>query len=310
MKIKHAKLKFVSFVIATSFVFSAHAGITVVTTLPDLAWAVREIAGPESESGVKVESLLRGVEDPHFVDASPDFVLKASNADVLCAVGLELEVGWLPKVLERAGNAKITSGNAGFCEFGTSVNVLDKPTGPIDRSMGDVHPFGNPHFWISPKALGDGAKSALVAMKRSDPKHAAVFDAHYAELVKKLSALENRNKAKLAPFAADTFLEYHKEFSYFFAAYGLRSNGSLEEKPGVPPSAGRIGSVALDAKNAHVKALLASTNNPEKTVRRFEEISGVKAIILPTMSRPKGEPKDYEALQNEIVDKIVQALKK
>jgi len=283
----------------------ARAGLKVVTTLPDLAWAAREIGG----DGVSVVSLLRGTENPHFADAVPDFIAKAASADVLCAVGLELEVGWLPKVLSRSGNAKVQTGGAGFCETGPAVEVIDKPAGAIDRSMGDVHPYGNPHFWISPLALAEGARAIRDALVRVDGAHRALYEANYRKLKTKLDSIHRKNLEKLKPYAGQPiFMEYHQEFAYFFSAYGLRSAGSLEEKPGVPPSAGRIAGAANSAKG-EVKLLLASETNPESTLKKFSEISGIPFVILPVMSHVKGEPRDYEALQNRIVEAVLGKLK-
>ena len=133
------------FVIPFLFLSSiALAKIKVVATLPDVAEVVRAIGGTE----VDVNTLLSGSEDPHYADARPDYILKVSRADVVCAIGLDLEIGWLPKVLDKSGNAKVQSGGTGFCELGHTVKPLEVPTGVIDRSLGDVHPHGNPHFKI------------------------------------------------------------------------------------------------------------------------------------------------------------------
>lgn len=279
---------------------SALADVNVVTTIPELAWAAREIGGDD----VSVISLLKGTENPHYVDAIPDFIAKAAKADVLCSVGLELEVGWLPKVLARSGNAKVQTGGEGFCETGRAIEVLDKPKGAVDRSMGDVHPDGNPHYWLSPTALAQGARAIRDALIRVDGARKAEYEANYSKLKTRLESIRDNHLQRLKPVSDVVFMEYHQEFAYFFAAYGLSSAGSLEEKPGVPPSAGRIARVAKEAKGK-VRLLLASSTNPESTLKKFTEASGVPAVSLPVMSRTNGEPRDYEALQAALVNAIL-----
>lgn len=291
--------------LAFSAAASAQAEVKIVTTLPDLAWAARQIGGEK----VSAEAFLRGTENAHFVDAVPNFIAKAASADILCSVGLELEIGWLPKVLSRSGNAKIQEGGAGHCETGRSVTVIDKPTGAIDRSMGDVHPFGNPHYWLSPSALAEGAREILNALKRTDAANSAFYEKNYAALKTKLEAIEKKNAERLKAYAAEPLiLEYHQEFAYLLRAYGLKSAGSLEEKPGVPPSAGRIAQVANDAKAKKLKLILAAESNPEKTITKFKEASGLPAVVVPVMSHARGEPSNYEALQEQIVSSLLKAL--
>ena len=132
----------------TSLSATALAKVKVVTTIPDLAWVAAEVGGDH----VETKALLRGNENAHFVDAVPEFTRLTADADVVCIAGLDLEVGYMPAVLTRSGNAKIQPGGAGYCEAGKSVQVLEKLTTAVDRSMGDVHPAGNPHFYLSPKA--------------------------------------------------------------------------------------------------------------------------------------------------------------
>jgi zinc/manganese transport system substrate-binding protein len=134
--------------------------LRVVTSTTDLAWAVRDIGG----SRVVAESLLRGTEDPHFVDARPDYVAKVIRADIVCFVGLDLEVGWLPKVLAKSGRREIQSGGQGYCDASRRIEVLEKVNGGADRSQGDVHPGGNPHYWLSPVAMAQAGLETMRAI--------------------------------------------------------------------------------------------------------------------------------------------------
>jgi zinc/manganese transport system substrate-binding protein len=304
--------KKIIFSLFLSFCWSLSASggerIKVVTTLPDFAWMAQEIGGDLVES----KALLRGTENPHYVDAVPDFIRLVADAKVVCLAGMDLEVGYMPAVLSKSGNAAVQPGGTGYCEIGKAVTALDKPTGPIDRSMGDVHPSGNPHFFLSPKRMAEGSQELVKVLARVDPAHAAQFEKSGAAFKTKMDSLSQEIKAKLEPFRTaqqgkPLLLEYHKEYAYFLEEYGLLSFGSLEEKPGMPPSAGRLASVAAAAKAAGVKFILAADYNPAKTLQRFQEISGIPAVIVPTMIQPKTSA-NYPDLQRQIADALVKAL--
>ena len=289
----------------------AFAKIRVVTTIPEIAYAAREIGGEL----VDARALLKGTENPHHLDAVPEFVRLVADADVVCLVGLGLEVGYMPPVFARSGNAKVQPGGPGYCEVGRAIAPLEKPTGSVDRSLGDVHPEGNPHFWLSPRTLAESAKEIAQALSRVDPAHETAYKRGLSEFEAKMKRIstkvENLLKPALAKASPDNkpvVLEYHKEFTYFFAAYGLKSFGSLEEKPGVPPSAGRIAEIAQLSKGAKLRAALCTDYNPESVLRKFEEIAHIPALKLQTMIRPNRGIGEYEELQLTIANAIVKAL--
>lgn len=286
----------------------AQKKLSVITTVTELAWVANEIGGAH----VEARALLNGTENPHYVDAVPEFIRLTADADVFCVVGLELEVGWVPAVLKRAGNANVQSGGKGFCDTSKVITVLEKAHGPIDRSMGDVHPGGNPHYWHSPDALSDAADVVEETLAKVDPAHAADYDKGLQALRAKLDKLSVENKAALAPIVtkpgANLVIEYHKEFSYFIDHYGLKSFGSIEEKPGVPPSAGRLAEVALAAKAAGVKAVLAMQYSPEKLLKKFTELSGIPVIILQGSILTAKPEQGYVELQKEHVEKLKKVL--
>jgi len=283
--------------------------IQVITTLPELAWMVQEIGGER----VEAKALLRGTENPHFVDAVPDFIRQVADAKVVCLAGLDLEVGYMPAVLTKSGNAQVQPAGAGYCEIGRSVTVLDKPKGPVDRSMGDVHPGGNPHFFLSPRSLAEGGQELVKVLKRVDPPHAADYEKGGAAFKVKMESLSQEIKTRLEPFRAaqkgqPILIEYHKEYAYFLAEYGILSFGSIEEKPGMPPSAGRLAEIGNAAKAAGVKVALGANYNPSKTLQRFQEISGITVVTVPTMIQAKGQVTSYPELQKYIADALVKAL--
>ena len=283
----------------------AQKKLQVVTTTQELAWAAREIGGTQ----VEVRSILRGHEDPHFVDARPDFILMTSSADVLCAVGMDLEVGWLPKVLERAGNARVQPGAPGYCEGGSGVEVLEKPSGPVDRSMGDVHAGGNPHYWLSPLDLAAAGIPIRDALIRVRPADAEQFRSNWTRWKAELTELHRQIDQQLAPARkAGPLMEYHRELSYFFKAYRLSSLGTIEEKPGVSPSGARIARVALDAKAAGARLVIAGDHTPRGVLERFKEISGVPYTTVAFGIQSKGSPSTYVELQKALAAAVLKGL--
>ncbi|WP_413585378.1 metal ABC transporter substrate-binding protein [Bdellovibrio sp. HCB274] len=273
---------------------NAFAKVKVVATLPDVAEVVKAIG----QDKVEVSSLLQGGTDPHFADARPDYILKVNRADVVCAMGLDLEIGWLPKVLEKAANSKVQSGGPGFCELGQAIKPLAVPTGVINRSLGDVHPHGNPHFALDPVKLGESGVEVVRVLTAVDAKNAEFYQKNYEAFKKQMAALHSEIQGKIKKVKV---MEYHKEFTYFFESYGLESLGSLEEKPGMPPSATRIAQVAKDAKAGKVQMLFATASAPHQTLERFTELSGIPVIVVPSYIQQKGDANSIEALQNLIV---------
>jgi zinc/manganese transport system substrate-binding protein len=284
------------------------APVKVVTSTTDLAWAAKEIGGDL----IEVQAFLKGTENPHYIDAIPEFIRLSAEAQVVCVVGLDLEIGWMPKVVARSGNAQVQPGGKGYCETGKGISVLEKPAGNVDRSMGDIHPAGNPHFWMSPDYFAQGAAIIKETLIGVDPAHVAEYQAGYAKFKTAVEAIRKRNVDKLQAVLPKTtgplLIEYHKEFAYYLETYGMKSMGSVEEKPGVTPSAGRIAEVAMSAKNAGIRFVLAAETAPKATLQRFTEISGIPVIQVPMSIQPKNNLKDYGSFQDHITDSIIKVL--
>lgn len=289
---------------------AAAAPIKVVATIPELAYAAQEIGG----NLVEARALLDGSENPHAAEATPEFVRLAADADVVCAAGLGLEAGFLPAVLAKSGNAEVQAGGKGFCEAGPAVTVLEKPSGPVDRSMGDVHPSGNPHFWLHPNRLAEAAAAIAAALSKADPGHRAAYQDGLKKFQGRMALLQDAVAAKLKPLrdlqtqaGGAVVIEYHKEFLYFLDGYGLKSFGSIEEKPGVPPSAGRLAKIAQEAAGAGVKAGLAADYSPASAIGKFTELSGIPVNAVPTMIQSSGRIKTYEELQKHIAARLLES---
>ena len=229
------KLSVLAAVVVTCFVgTTAHAQgrLRVVTSTEDLASIAREVGGDR----VDVTALARGYQDPHFVDPKPSFILAVNRADLYIAVGRDLELGWLPPLLTNSRNAKVLPGASGYLDASRSVRILEIPTGQITRAMGDVHPLGNPHYWLEP---GNGRLiAATIRDKLSElsPADAAAFARRYDDFDRRLSAAERRWDAVMAQHRGAKVVTYHRSWPNFMERFGLEVIGYVEPKPGIPPS--------------------------------------------------------------------------
>jgi len=280
--------------------------LRVVTTTTDLQWITKKIGGDK----VSVYSLLNGTEDPHFIDAMPHFIGKVATADMFCLVGLDLELGWAPKVLKRSGNKQVQPGGKGYCETGNTVDALGVPKGKIDRTLGDVHPAGNPHYHLGPDAFLQGGKTVLSTLMTVDGTNAAYYKKNFDELKIEIAVLKQKITQILSPIKNSRYMEYHKEFTYFFDAFGLKSSGTIESAPGVPPSAGRLARVSLEAKNAKVRVALAAKTSPKKLTQKFEALSNVPVARVPVSIVKRGKTRTYEGLLTSIAESMVTASSK
>lgn len=283
------------------FSFNTNAVLKIVTTTPDLAYMANQIGGKL----VQVESLLDGTEDPHYIDAMPHFIAKAASADIFCQVGMSLESGWAPKILIRSGNANIQGGGKGFCIIGNNINAIEIPTVQIDRSMGDLHAQGNPHFQLSPDHFLQGAQTMLEILINNDEKNASIYLENFQKFEIKIKNTKKEITEILKQIKNKNFLQFHREFSYFLTAYGLNNLGALEETPGIPPSAGRLARLSIKMKNKNVKAVMATRNSPMKTLEKYKQMSNIPYLILPIGIMTKDGPKDYHSLQLYIANKII-----
>jgi zinc/manganese transport system substrate-binding protein len=275
----------------------AQAALRAVGTTPEMAWLLQRIGGDD----VEVKALAKPGDNYHFLDARPDFILAANRADILCRVGAELEIGWLPKILDRAANTKVMSGGIGDCDASRAVALEEKPA-KVDRSMGDVHAGGNPHFWFSPAETIKAAREVEEKLSAVSPENAKGFAANRAALEKELTSLQERLKQKIKKGVSA--YQYHKDFTYFFSAYGISSLGSIEEIPGVSPSAARLGKVALEAKEKKAAFALAAEHDPASALAKFQELSGVKVVRLPTSLSDFRDPAAYSKWQEQLVSTL------
>src|SRR3954466_6526351 len=231
----------------------AHAAaIKVVATTQDLESLAREVGGDKIET----DSLAKGYQDPHQVEPKPSFILKLNKADLLIVVGRELEIGWLPALINQARNPQIHPGADRYLDASQSAHILEIPTGQITRAMGDVHPQGNPHYWLSPENGRRIAKGIQQKLSEISPGDAAYFAQRYADFDKRLADSEKRWNAAMAPYKGAKIVTYHRSWPNFVEAYGLNVVGYVEPKPGIPPSPSHPLELIDEMKRQGVKVIL------------------------------------------------------
>ncbi|HET7904958.1 MAG TPA: metal ABC transporter substrate-binding protein [Candidatus Eisenbacteria bacterium] len=273
----------------------AHAGdrLSVVTTTQDLASIAMEIGGDR----VAVESLTKGYQDPHFVDAKPSYLLKLRKADLFIEVGRDLEVGWVPGLLQSARNKKILPGGPGFVDASEGVTVLEAG-GRVGREQGDVHPLGNPHYWLDPENGLVIAANLRDAFARARPEESAYFAARYASFERRLRAKLAEWKAKAAEYgiAGAKAATYHRSWSYFAKAFGIEVIGFVEPRPGVPPPPRHIQELGARMKSEGARLLIVEPYFDPKLPQRIAASAGADMVILPPSVGAVPEAADYLSL--------------
>lgn len=246
---------------------TAHAKLNVVTTIPDL----RAISAEVGKDFISVDSIAKGTQDPHFIEAKPSFMVKVSQADLVIAIGMDLEVGWLPSIIQGARNPKVVKGQKGYLEVGTLVNPLEVPTGDITRAQGDVHPFGNPHVWLDPIRAGEIASHIASKFAELDPEHASQFKANALSMQKRLQEKTKNWEARMEHTQIKKVVTYHKTLSYFLERFHIQNQVFLEPKPGIPPTSGHIIKVIEAIKNQKIPLILVENYFDSSVTKKIKE---------------------------------------
>lgn len=279
--------------------------LNVVTTTEDLGAIAREVGGDK----VTVTALAKGYQDPHFVDPKPSFILAVSRADLLIVVGRELEIGWLPPLLSSGRNNKVQQGSKGYLDASLTVRILDIPAGQITRAMGDVHPLGNPHYWLEP---GNGRKIALAVREKLSelsPANAALFAQRYTDFDTRLAVAEKRWDAAMAPYKGTKIVTYHRSWPNFMERFGLNVMGYVEPKPGIPPSPSHTLELIQDMKSQGVKVVVVEPYFDLKTPQSIAgQVGGQVVVLAPSVGGAK-EAGDYLKLFDYDVNLLAAALK-
>jgi len=283
----------------------AQAKLNVVTTTEDLGALAREIGGDK----VTVAALAKGYQDPHFVDPKPSFILAVSRADALIVVGRELEIGWLPPLLTSSRNSRIQQSGKGYLDASSNVRILEIPTGQITRAMGDVHPLGNPHYWLEP---GNGrriAQSIRDKFSELSPGNAAYFAQRYGDFDTRLAAAEKRWDAAMAPYKGTKIVTYHRSWPNFMERFGLEVMGYVEPKPGIPPSPSHTIELIDEMKRQGAKLIVVEPYFDLKTPQSIATQVGGKVLVLAPSVGGTKEATDYIQLFEYDVNQLAASLK-
>jgi zinc/manganese transport system substrate-binding protein len=298
------KNKIITFLGALLFATNAQAKLNVVATTPDLASIAREIGGDK----ITLTTLAKPTEDPHFVDAKPSFIVKLNHADVVIEGGAELEIGWLPALLDQSRNEKIVAGAPGHVNCSKGVALLDVPA-TLDRSRGDIHAAGNPHFAISPANGKIIAQNIADAFAENDPPNAETYRANLKAFTAALDAKLVEWQQTLAPFKGRSLVAYHDSWPYFARDFGLKIELFLEPKPGIPPTPAHLAEVILKMKEENAHVIIVDPYLSRRTADTVARETG--ATVVPVTQFPgglKGTEGGYIQLEDYLVNALALAL--
>lgn len=274
-------MKFKSSFIVCLFGFvltnAAYAKLNVVTTVPDL----RAITAEVGKDLISVDSIAKGTQDPHFIEAKPSFMVKVSRADLVVAIGMELEIGWLPSIVQGARNPKIAKGQAGYLEIGSLVEPLEVLQGTVTRAQGDIHPFGNPHIWLDPIRAGEIAVHIANKLAELDPEHASQFKSNAQALQARLKEKVKVWQVRVDRSQVKKIVTYHKTLTYFFDRFHLQNPVLLEPKPGIPPTSGHIIEVIENIKQQKIPLILVENFfDPSVTNRIKQDVPTIRTTSV------------------------------
>jgi ABC-type Zn uptake system ZnuABC Zn-binding protein ZnuA len=274
--------------IVTSSLFSpsmaAAKKLNVITATTDLASLAQEVGGDK----INVESMAKGYQDPHFVEAKPSFLLKLRQADLLVVVGLQLEIGWLPPLITQSGNSRIQVGANGYLDASQFAEILEIPQGSITRAMGDVHPLGNPHYWLDPDNGRRVARGIAGKLGEMDPEDAAYFQQRFQDFDRRLSEADKKWQADMKPFHGRKVITYHNSAPNFAKHFGLNVVGFVEPRPGIPPTPSHTLEVINMMKRDHVKVIMVEPYFDRKTPDSIaRETGGTVVEYLPSVGGVK-----------------------
>ena len=280
--------------------------INVITATQDLASLAAEVGGDH----ITAEAIAKGYQDPHFVEPKPSFLLKLRKADLLVVVGLQLEIGWLPPLITQSGNSKIQPGNAGYLDMSQFCEILEIPTTQVTRAMGDVHPLGNPHYWLNPENGRRIAKALSSKFSEMHPADAAYFAGRYAEFDKRLTEAEKRWDAQMAPYKGRKVITYHRSWPNFCERFGLVVVDYVEPKPGIPPTPAHTLEVINTMKRENIKLILVEPYFDLRTPNSIANaVGGSVQVLMPSVGGVK-EVTDYFKLFDYDINLLVNAFAK
>jgi ABC-type Zn uptake system ZnuABC Zn-binding protein ZnuA len=271
--------------------------LNIVTSTTDMAALTQEIGGEK----VNVESIAKGYQDPHFVEAKPSFLLKLRQADLLISVGLQLEIGWLPPLITQSGNPRIQVGAGGYLDASQFAEILEIPQGTVTRAEGDVHPLGNPHYWLDPDNGRRIAGGIAAKLGDLDPENVAYFQQRFQDFDKRLTTAEQKWDAEMKSYHGRKVVTYHRSFPNFAKHFGLDVVGYVEPRPGIPPTPSHTLDLIQLMKRENTKVVLVEPYFDLKTPQSIGRATGAQVIVyLPSVGGEKQVTNYFELFDYDI----------
>src|SRR5713101_4550123 len=299
---KRITLAFLSLIVAAA---PAFAKVQVVSSLQDFSSIAQSVGGDR----VETFALAKGYQDPHFVDAKPSFILKLSRADLLIVAGLELEIGYLPPLIDQARNDKIKPGSRGYLDASIGCDILQRPTTQVTRAMGDVHPYGNPHYWTDPNNGRVIAKSIAAKLSEIDPSGRATYEKNLAAFEARLAEKDKEWLGKMAPYAGTKIVTFHDSWPNFAKHFKLEVAGHVEPKPGIPPSPSHTLEIINLIQAQKIPVILVEPYFDTKTPNCISSKTGAVVVVFYPSVGGKPEIKDYFSLFDYNINAFVDAMK-
>jgi len=290
--------------LAVSFTVAKAGTIKVVTTTTDLK-SITELVGGNK---VSVSSIATGFQNPHFVDPKPSYIISLSNADLFVTVGLDLETGWSPQLLSSSRNTKIQKGSAGYVDASEGVGLLQVPSS-VNRGEGDIHIYGNPHFWLDPYNGKVIARNIADGLERIDPSNKTFYEDNLQTFFKKINEKMAEWQTRMAPYKGSKIIAYHNEWCYFERRFGLTIVDFMEPKPGIPPSPSQLVKVIKEVAADKIKVIISSPYFSTSSSDVVAKQTGVKELTLATSVNAFNPIKNYFDLFDYDIDQLITTLK-
>ncbi len=292
------------FLLFWAFAFVSAGTIKVVTTTTDLK-SITELIGGNK---VSVSSIATGYQNPHFVDPKPSYIINLSNADIFVTLGLDLEIGWSPQLLASSRNTKIQKGSAGYVDASQGIGLYQVPTA-ANRGEGDIHIFGNPHYWLDPLNGKVIARNIANGLERIDPSNKPLYENNLQTFFNNIDVKMKEWQAEMAPFKGSKLIAYHNEWVYFETRFGLKIVDFMEPKPGIPPTPSQLVKVIGEVKSNNIKVIISSPYFSTSSSDVVAKQTGIKVLTLATSTGAFPSIKNYFDLFDYDVQQLSAALK-
>ncbi len=290
-----ANVLILSLLLTIGFSLEARETLKVVTTTTTLASFFQEVGGDR----VEVKSITRKNQDPHYVEAKPSYMVILRQADLFASVGLDLEVGWIGLIQRGAKNSRIQEGQPGFFEAGNHVEVIEVPEGKVDRSQGDVHPYGNPHFHLDPLQAIKAVQAVEAKLVELDPKSKEIYLKRSKDFQKRITRKIEQWKKRIEASGVKNVITYHKSLNYFIRFFGLKKIGNIEPKPGVPPTAKHIIGLIKLMKEKKARCILNESYFEDTAAKRLQKVTGAHVEIVDV---------EVQSYYTELIDSLVRSI--